>query len=160
MSRQTIPFQKPNLLDRLFNRAFGSLVSLGLGFKHTYLLEVYGRKSGKLYSTPVDLLTDRGRQYLVAPRGYTQWVRNAEVASEVRLRKGRQVQEFQLRALSEAERPPILKAYLERFRREVQRFFPVPAGSPVDAFAAIAPRYPTFELLPNARVSKGGNLPQ
>lgn len=149
MSGQAIPFQKPSLIDRLFNRAFGFLVSLGLGFEHTYLLEVRGRKSGKLYSMPVDLLTEGGRQYLVAPRGCTQWVRNAGVAGEVRLRKGRRVQEFRLRALSEAERPPVLKAYLDRFRREVQRFFPVPAGSPVEAFVPLAPRYPAFELLPN-----------
>jgi hypothetical protein len=99
---------------------------------------------------PVDLLTEGGKQYLVAPRGYTQWVRNAEVAGEVRLRKGRQAQEFRLRVVSEAERPPILKAYLDRFRREVQRFFPVPAGSPVERFAPLAHRYPAFELLPNA----------
>jgi deazaflavin-dependent oxidoreductase (nitroreductase family) len=150
MSRQAIPFQKPTLLDRLFNRAFGFLVSLGLGFEHTYLLEVRGRKSGKLYSLPVDLLTEDGKQYLVAPRGYTQWVRNAEVAGEVCLRKGRQVQKFRLRALSEAERSPILKAYLDQFRREVQRFFSVPAGSPVEAFAPLAQRYPAFELLPDA----------
>jgi hypothetical protein len=52
--------------------------------------------------------------------------------------------------LSEAERPPILKAYLDQFRREVQRFFTVPAGSPVEAFAPLAYRYPTFELLPDA----------
>jgi deazaflavin-dependent oxidoreductase (nitroreductase family) len=149
MSRQAMPFQKPNLLDRLFNRAFGALVRLGLGFAHTYLLEVRGRKSGKLYTMPVDLLTHGGRQYLVAPRGYTQWVRNAEVAGIVQLRKGRQVQEFQPRALSEAERPPILQAYLEQFHREVQRFFPVPAGSPVEAFTPLAPHYPAFELLPN-----------
>jgi deazaflavin-dependent oxidoreductase (nitroreductase family) len=140
----------PNLLDRRFNRAFGFLVSLGLGFAHTYLLEVQGRKSGKVYSLPIDLLMEGGKQYLVAPRGYTQWVRNAEVAGKVRLRRGRQVQEFQLRALSEAERPPILKAYLDRVRREVQQFFPVPAGSSVEMFAPIAPRYPTFELLSNA----------
>jgi hypothetical protein len=42
MSGQAIPFQKPNLLDRLFNRVFGFLVRLGFGFKHTYLLEVRG----------------------------------------------------------------------------------------------------------------------
>jgi deazaflavin-dependent oxidoreductase (nitroreductase family) len=154
MSGQAIPFQKPNLLDRLFNRAFGFLVNLGLGFAHTYLLEVRGRKSGKLYSLPVDLLVDGGKQYLVAPRGYTQWVRNAEVAGEIRLRKGRRVQAFRLRALVEAEQPPILKAYLDRFRREVQRFFPVPAGSPVEAFTSLAPRYPAFELLPNTEASK------
>ncbi len=154
MSRQTTPFQKPNLLDRLFNRAFGVLVRLGLGFAHTYLLEVRGRKSGKLYAMPVDLLTHGGRQYLVAPRGDTQWVRNAEVAGGVWLRKGRQVQEFQLRALSATERPPILHAYLAQCRREVQRFFPIPAGSPVEAFVPLASRYPAFELLRNVSGGK------
>ena len=154
MNNQAIPLQKPNVIDRLFNRVFGLLVSFGFWFEHSYLLEVRGRKSGKMYSMPVDLLTDGDRQYLVAPRGYTQWVRNAEVAGEVRLRKGRQMQQFQLRALPEAERPPVLKAYLDRFRREVQRFFPVPAGSPVEAFVPLAPRYPAFELLPSTEASK------
>lgn len=51
------------------------------------------------------------------------------------------------RGLAEAEKPSILKAYLDGFRREVQRFFPVAAGAPVDAFAAIASRYPAFELV-------------
>ena len=44
--------------------------------------------------------------------------------------------------------PPILKAYLDRFRREVQRYFPVPAGSPAQRFALLTVRYPAYELLP------------
>src|SRR5262249_10413415 len=139
MSNPALPFQKPGLLARLFNRAFGLLTGLGIGFEEIYLLEVRGRKSGKLYSTPVDLLTEDGKQYLVAPRGYTQWVRNAEVAGEIRLRKGRQIMEFRLRALSIDERPPILKADLDRYRRMAQQFFPVPAGSPVEAFVSLPP---------------------
>jgi hypothetical protein len=46
----------------MFNRAFGALVRMGLGFKRTYLLEVRGRTSGRLYSTSVDLLTEDGRR--------------------------------------------------------------------------------------------------
>jgi hypothetical protein len=46
-------------------------------------------------------------------------------------------------------RPPVLKAYLDRFAGEVQRFFPVPKGSPVEAFDDLAPRYPVFELQPS-----------
>ena len=45
-------------------------------------------------------------------------------------------------------RPPILKAYLNRFAAEVQRFFPVPKGSAVEAFTDLAPRYPVFALQP------------
>ena len=69
-------FNKPSAIDRFINRAFGLLVKIGLGLPHNYLLEVRGRKSGRTYSTPVNLLELGGKQYLVAPRGYTQWVRN------------------------------------------------------------------------------------
>jgi hypothetical protein len=55
--------------------------------------------------------------------------------------------------LSAAERPPVLKAYLDRFAHEVQRFFPVPKGSAVEAFYDLAPRYPVFELQPQAQTA-------
>jgi hypothetical protein len=44
-------------------------------------------------------------------------------------------------------RAPILKAYLDRYATEVQRFFPVAKGSAVEAFNDLAARYPVFELL-------------
>jgi hypothetical protein len=47
----------------------------------------------------------------------------------------------------EADKPELLRTYLDRFKLTVQRYFPVPAGSPADAFASIANRYPVFELL-------------
>jgi hypothetical protein len=53
-----------------------------------------------------------------------------------------------LRALSDQEKPEILKAYLDQFRREVQRYFPVPAGSPAEAFRELVQSYPAFELIP------------
>ncbi len=145
----TLPaFREPTTFEKIFNRVFGFLVGLGLGFSHNYLLEVRGRKSGKLYSTPVDLLEQNGKRYLVAPRGRTQWVRNAEAAAEITLKKGSNRQKYRLRPLPDAEKPPILKAYLDNFKREVQTYFPVPAGSPVTAFVELAANYPAFELLP------------
>lgn len=144
----TLPaFREPTAMEKFFNRAMGSLVLLGLAPSHMRMLEVRGRKSGKLYSTPVDLLELAGKKYLVAPRGHTQWVRNAEAAGAVTLKRGGTRQVFRLRALSEVEKLPILKAYLDSFRKEVQRFFPVPAGSPPQAFAEVATSYPAFELL-------------
>ncbi len=65
-------FNPPTTLDRAFNKLFGLLVGLGLGLPHNYLLQVRGRKSGRVYSTPVDVLSRDGKRYLVAPRGYTQ----------------------------------------------------------------------------------------
>ena len=140
-------FRAPSAGERIFNSVFGFLVGIGLGFSHNYLLQVRGRKSGKLYSTPVDLLQMNGKKFLVAPRGRTQWVRNAEAAGEVTLKKGSKRQKFRLRPIPDADKPAILKGYLDSFRREVQTFFPVPAGSPPEAFADVVQSYPAFELI-------------
>ena len=117
-------FREPTTVEKIFNRCFGFLVGLGLGFSHNYLLEVRGRKSGKLFSTPIDLLELSGKNYLVAPRGRTQWVRNAEAAGEITLKKGSTRRKFRLRPIPDADKPPILKAYLDNFKREVQTYFP------------------------------------
>jgi deazaflavin-dependent oxidoreductase (nitroreductase family) len=146
----TLPvFREPSAGEKIFNRLFGFLVGLGLGFSYNYLLEVRGRKTGKIYSTPIDLLEMNGKKYLVAPRGRTQWVRNAEAAGEVTLKKGGKRQKFRLRPIPDADKSPILKAYLDTFKREVQRYFPIPAGSTPESFAAVARSYPVFELLPD-----------
>jgi deazaflavin-dependent oxidoreductase (nitroreductase family) len=144
----TLPvFREPTAVERIFNRVFGFLVGLGLGFSYNYLLEVRGRKSGKLYSTPINLLDRDGKRFLVAPRGRTQWVRNAEAAGEITLKKGSARLRFRLRALADAEKPEILKAYLDSFKSEVQRYFPVAAGSPPEAFSGLLASYPAFELI-------------
>jgi len=138
--------QPANLVERLFNRAFGWLIALGLAPANFYLLDVKGRKSGRTYSTPVDLLAYGGRDYLVAPRGRTQWVRNAEASATVTLRQKGSSRRYTVREIPPHERAPILKAYLDAYRAQVQRFFPVEAGSPVEAFEPLVERYPAFEL--------------
>src|SRR4030081_1209477 len=148
MSAKLSTFREPSAVERLFNRTFGFLVGLGLGFSYNYLLQVRGRKSGKIYSTPITLLELGGKRFLVAPRGRTQWVRNAEASGEVTLKKGSTRQKFRLRPIPDAEKPEILKASLDAYKREVQQSFPVPAGSPPAAFAELASSYPVFELLP------------
>jgi deazaflavin-dependent oxidoreductase (nitroreductase family) len=130
----------------MLNKFFGVLVGLGFGLSHNYVLQVRGRKTARLYATPVNLLLVDGKRYLVAPRGNTQWVRNARSVGELWLKKGRQRQRFRVREVQDAEKPRLLQAYLERFRTTVQRYFPVPAGSDLEALAAIAARYPVFEL--------------
>lgn len=141
-------FDRPNALERMLNRLFALLIALGLGLPHNYVLQVRGRRSGRLYATPVNVLGRDGRRFLVAGRGHTQWVRNAVASGSVSLKKGRRREELQVRAVSEEEKPEILKAYLDRFKLTVQRYFPVPAGSPAESFRPLTTRYPVFELLP------------
>ena len=140
-------FAQPSLLARGFNRLFGWLVGIGLAPGYAYLVEVRGRKTGRLYSTPISVVRVAGKAFLVAPRGETQWVRNAEALGAVTLKRGRFRQEYALRKVPASERPPILKAYLDAYKSAVQRFFTVPAGSPAEAFAAVAADRPVLELI-------------
>ena len=146
----TLPaFREPTAVEKIFNRLRISRRP-GLGPSHIYLLEVRGRKSGKLYSTPVDLLELNGKRYLVAPRGRTQWVRNAEAAGEITLKKGSNRQKFRLRPIPDGEKPPILKAYLDNFKARSATILPSSQRDRLaEAFAEVASSYPAFELLTN-----------
>jgi len=64
----------------LFNPAVAALTQAGVSFWGSRILRVKGRTSGEWRSAPVNLLTYEGKQYLVAPRGQTQWVRNLRVS--------------------------------------------------------------------------------
>src|SRR5215475_6993706 len=139
-------FLKETPLERIFNRTFGILVGLGFAPAYNYLLETRGRKTGKTYATPVNLLEMDGKRYLVSARGETAWARSARAAGVVVLRKGFRRLELRVRELPIEERKPMLREFLERFSAQVQRFYPVPKGSPVDAFAEMAQRAPVFEL--------------
>jgi len=143
----TQEFLKPSAREQLFNRALGFLVGLGVGPSYCYVLQVRGRKTGKLYATPVNLMEMNGKRLLVAPRGRTQWVRNAEASGEITLKRGSYRKNFRLHGVDSPEKLPVLKQYLEQFRSAVQRYFSVPAGSPPEAFAQVADRYPVFELV-------------
>ena len=74
-------------------------------------------------------------------------MRNAEAAGDVALARGRSRRRFRIRPVSGEDKLAILKAYLDRHKLVVQRYFPVRAGAEAGAFRDIADRYPVFELL-------------
>src|SRR5438067_2371070 len=130
-------YESPSSGEKLFNRDFGFLAGMGVTPSFIYLLEVKGRKSGKIFSTAINLLEINGKQFLVAPRGRTQWVRNAEAAGEVTLKRGGR-RRFRLRPLENSEKPQVLKTYLTNYKSAVQKFFPVAPGASLEEFAKIA----------------------
>jgi hypothetical protein len=148
MPADAASFTRPGAVDRIFGRTLGFLVRIGLIRGHFYVLEVRGRRSGRIISLPVDLLELDGRRYLVCARGNSNWVRNARAAGKVVLVRALRRRHYAVRELPFEVRPLVLKAYLERFATEVQRFFPVPKGSAVEAFADPARHYPVFGLQP------------
>ena len=149
-------YLSPGAVERIFGRVLARLVWIGLVRGHFYVLEVRGRKSGKTFTLPVDPIEFEGRCYLVCPRGNSNWVRNARKAGEVVLVRAMRRRRYAVRELPPGMRSPILKAYLDRFAGEVQRFFPVPKGSPVESFNDLAPRYPVFELQPMDETAHSG----
>jgi len=138
---QTYQLTRPR---RLINGVIKRLALFGLGGRHTYLLTVRGRKTGRLHSTPVTLIEDGGR-WLVAPYGEVGWVRNARVAGKVTLRRGSRVETVALEQVSPAEAAPVLREYVRRIA-VTRRFFDAGVDSPLETFEAEASRHPVFRI--------------
>jgi deazaflavin-dependent oxidoreductase (nitroreductase family) len=137
----------PSRADALFNRLVRTLATLGVGFYGARNLAVRGRRTGAWQVVPVNLLEHQGGRFLVAPRGVTQWVRNLRAAGGGELRLGRRTESFRAKELADAEKPPLLRAYLERWAFEVRAFFPQVGKSPTEAeLRGVAARYPVFRL--------------
>jgi deazaflavin-dependent oxidoreductase (nitroreductase family) len=131
----------------VFNRVVAALTRIGISVWGSRVLEVRGRKTGEPRRTPVNLLTLHGDRYLVAPRGHTQWVRNLRVAGEGDLLLGRRRERFAGAEVPDAEKEPILRAYLARWKWEVGQFFGgVDANSPSEELRRIAPDHPIFRV--------------
>jgi deazaflavin-dependent oxidoreductase (nitroreductase family) len=146
--RYVMPASAPGrLLGSLFNSLVAGLTKAGISVLGSRVLYVRGRTSGQWRTTPVNLLTHDGSQYLVAPRGHTQWVRNMRVAGGGELHVGRRVEKFTASELADSDKPAILRAYLKRWKLEVGVFFNGVGPDASDAqLLEIAPGYPVFRI--------------
>lgn len=130
---------------RIVNRIMGLMIGWGIAPPHSHLLMVRGRKSGKLYTTPVTLVEEGGKRWLVAPYGEVSWVKNARAVGEVMLKRGKTVETVSIHEVPVEERAPILKKYLS-IETFTQPYFDPRPDSPLEAFAAEAERHPVFSL--------------
>lgn len=143
-------YRKPDwFTNHIFNRAVELMTRAGISVWGSRVLRVRGRKSGEWRSHPVNLLTYEGKQYLLAPRGLTQWVRNIRVAGEGELWLGKKAQPFKAVEIADEQKVPLLRAYLKRWKAEVGVFFQgVSADSPEEEVSRIAPDHPAFRIEP------------
>lgn len=141
-------YQRPGWFTKqVFNRIVARLTRMGVSVWGSRILEVKGRKSGQWRQTPVNLLTYEGADYLVAPRGHTQWVRNLRASGTGRLRVGRRTRAFSATELADDDKAPLLRAYLKRWKLEVGVFFGgVGPDSREQDLRRIAPDHPVFRL--------------
>jgi deazaflavin-dependent oxidoreductase (nitroreductase family) len=142
-------YRAPGWFTRnIFNRFIAFLTRRGVSVAGSRVLAVKGRTSGEWRTVPVNLLELDGRRYLVSPRGEGQWVRNLRVAGTGELRVGKKVEVFRARELDNAEKVPVLRAYLKRWKFEVGVFFKgVGPDSTDEQLLAITTRHPAFEVL-------------
>jgi deazaflavin-dependent oxidoreductase (nitroreductase family) len=146
-------YQEPGWLTRnVANRIVAGLTRIGVPIAGSQVLEVRGRKSGEWRQTPVNPLEFEGSRYLVAPRGHTQWVKNLRASGECRLRRGRRTETLAATELADADKTPLLRAYLKRWKWETGVFFGgVGPDSPDEELRRIAPDHPVFRLAEAAR---------
>ena len=134
-------------LDRWFGAVVRWLTAHGISLLGSRVLVVRGRTSGEPRSTPVNLLELDGERYLVAPRGNTQWVRNARAAGTAELRLGSRGEQVRLTEVPVEDRVPVLRVYLKRWGWEVGRFVEGLTKNSTDAeVAAVAPGMPVFRV--------------
>lgn len=141
-------YQRPGwFTTQVFNRVVAAMTRLGVSVYGSRVLEVKGRSSGQWRSTPVNLLRYQGDDYLVAPRGQTQWVKNLRASGAGRLRVGNRTQPFSAVEVTDDEKPALLRAYLKKWKFEVGAFFAgVGPDSSDDELRRIAPDHPAFRL--------------
>jgi len=143
-----MPSPKPYRLSlgrRALNAIVRPLARLGLTGPRTFLLTVPGRRTGRLWSTPVSIVRLGEERWLVAPYGGRNWVKNARAAGWVELRRGRTVERLGVTELSPVHAVPVLQEYYRR-GRVTRRFFAVTLRSSHEEWLVDAPRHPVFEL--------------
>lgn len=144
-----VHYRKPGWFTRnVANRAVAGLTRLGVSVWGSRVLEIPGRTSGEPRSVPVNLLRLDGRDYLVSARGVGSWVKNLRAADgTLTLRLGKRREQRHATELADADKVPVLRAYLAKWKAEVGVFFDgVDAKSSDGEIAAIAAKHPVFVL--------------
>lgn len=142
-------YRKPGwFTQNVFNKIIAGLTRAGFSVLGSRVLEVRGRKSGLARRTPVNLLTLDDRQYLVSPRGETEWVRNVRADDgKLDLLLGSKRQHYRGHEVLDADKVTVLRGYLRRWKAEVGVFFDgVGPDSTDDQIRAIADKHPVFRI--------------
>ncbi len=148
----TTHYQKPDRATRAANAAIRRLAEMGVSIAGTRALRVRGRTTGKPRSVVVNLLTIDGVEYLVAPRGNTQWARNVRAAGAVEVGPRWRRRSVGVSELDDAAKPEVLRRYLARWYWQVKKYVPeLTPDSDDEQLRAAAPSIPVFALFPPAK---------
>jgi deazaflavin-dependent oxidoreductase (nitroreductase family) len=143
----SVRYDEPNRTARAANALIGWLAELGISIAGTRALRVRGRKTGKSRGVVVNVLRVDGVDYVVSPRGNTQWARNVRAAGVVDVGPRWRRRRLRITEVADAAKADLLKRYLDRWYWEVKGHI---AGLTPDSgdeeIRAAAPSIPVFAL--------------
>jgi hypothetical protein len=123
------PYVRPSaLLAKVLN-------PIAVARNRKMVLQVRGRKSGKVHKVPMDPPFEwNATRYLVSPRGETHWARNLRAAGEADLRTRRGLEHIRVVEVGGAERDSVVQTYASTITcacRRGMELLPDPADHPV-----------------------------
>jgi deazaflavin-dependent oxidoreductase (nitroreductase family) len=125
---------RKTFLRQVSNKLIAPLARLGLAGKRTHVLTVPGRRTGRRYSTPVQLVFFDGERWLVSPYGERAWVRNARATHTVELTRALRTERVRLEEVDPHAAVPVLREYF----RQTPVTRPYDTGDPA--------RHPVFRI--------------
>jgi len=141
------PFYVPML-----NPLMKSFLHLGVPVGPMTLLTIRGRKTGRMYSTPVGLFRLEGHRYVFDTFGNADWVRNLRAAGEAKIGRGWRWKHVTAIELSEEEAASVLKEIFapyvaSRIRSSFLKMgYSLAKDSTMDDYSRESRRHPGFEL--------------
>ena len=146
----TTRYDEPGRAAQVGNRVVRWLAELGISVAGTRALRVRGRKSGKQRGVVINLLTVDGVDYVVSPRGNTQWARNVRAAGVVEVGPRWRHHGSNITEVGDAAKPELLRRYLARWYWQVKDYVAgLTPESTDEQLLAAAPSIPVFELVPS-----------
>jgi deazaflavin-dependent oxidoreductase (nitroreductase family) len=147
MWQMSTRYEKPNRAAEIANKAMRWLAEMGISIAGTQSLRVRGRKTGEVRGVVINLLTVDGVDYVVSPRGNTQWARNVRAAGVVEIGSRRRGRRADVTEVPDAAKPELLRRYLARWYWQVKGYvLGLTPESTDEELLAAAPSIPVFEL--------------
>lgn len=142
-----VRYDEPDRTARAANALIRKLAEVGISIAGSRALQVRGRKTGKARSVVINVLTVEGIDYLVSPRGSTQWVRNVRAAGVVDVGPRWRRRRLQATELADSAKPELVRRYLDKWYWEVKGHIAgLTPDSGDDEIRAAAASIPVFAL--------------
>jgi deazaflavin-dependent oxidoreductase (nitroreductase family) len=149
LKRELYLNNKPSPTAKVLNRGWAILHAMGIAPNRYVTLEVRGRKSGKIISFPLVMVSANNTRYLVSMLGAkAEWVRNVQAAGGKAVMRHGKTENVVLEEIQVEQRASIIKAYLQ-VAPGARPHIPVDKDATLSEFEKIVPDYPVFRIDPN-----------